>query len=777
MKYREILEQVITEINMSPGVLLRLASDINAQAGMEFEMIVPGAAEEDDGDMEPDYDSDESVRSIQDAYDFFYDGDYNGRRDVESLRDSMQSDYQDWLGDQINDRWEADKEEVIYDWLRYNAAPSEVFGILGVEEDENGNFPDPEKKDYAAAADKVAEEQISPWYEDAEEDFRDNFYRDSDLESEWLEHEGLENMSDIENRYQISWPHWQSMNQGGDIDIEQVADEFGSAIGRPVNYSRNYHGAKRTTDGYSLEPDGSLDADDPGDGGLEFISPPLPITEMFSDLQKVIKWAKQTGCYTNDSTGLHINVSVPGWDGDSSKLDYVKLAVLLGDEYVLEEFGRSGNTYCKSALKIVKDHIRQRPEDATALLEKMKSHLNTAAAKVIHSGTTSKYTSINNKNGYIEFRSPGGDWLNAGTDKIESTLLRFVVALDAAVDESKYKQEYAKKLYKLLAPSNDSSDTLQYFAKFSAGELPKSALTSFVRQAQLQRKLKKGPTGAEYWWSVGRPGYFASVEVVAKSKEEAIEKGLAEYPDWRTARDVTAKPLRPYDTSSVKATVGEPQSAGSIGQQQYEIYDRTTGRAVEQYAAADDEAALIFLDDYRRMGPHSLSFADATERFSARVVSRNRQSASNTTTQTDMENRLGWGSQSADANYEIVYRASPTPQRRFVFIANTPQEAQRKYTDWLAAQGLPPETEDYGFREIARPGSTLDIQRQRVSAGDFTGQWKVMIDGEEVYRFGGAGNNQGDANRIAREWITQQIRRGTLNPAEGADITVVPVMQ
>ncbi len=715
MKYREILEQVITEINMSPGVLLRLASDINAQAGMEFEMIVPGAAEEDDGELEPNYDNDEGVRSIQDAYDFFYDGDYNGRRDVESLRDSMQSDYQDWLGDQINDRWETDKEEVIYDWLRYNAAPSEVFGILGVEEDENGNFPDPEKKDYAAAADKVAEEQISPWYEDAEEDFRDNFYRDNDLESEWLEHEGLETMSDIENRYQITWPHWESTSQGGDVDIEQVADEFGSAIGRPVNYSRNYHGAKRTTDGYSLEPDGSLDADEPGDGGLEFISPPLPITEMFSDLQKVIKWAKQTGCYTNDSTGLHINVSVPGWDGDSSKLDYVKLAVLLGDEYVLEEFGRSGNTYCKSALKIVKDHIRQRPEDATALLEKMKSHLNTAAAKVIHSGATSKYTSINNKNGYIEFRSPGGDWLNAGTDKIESTLLRFVVALDAAVDETKYKQEYAKKLYKLLAPSNDSSDTLQYFAKFSAGELPKSALTSFVRQAQLQRKLKKGPTGAEYWWSVGRPGYFASVEVVAKSKEEAIEKGLAEYPDWRTARDVTAKPLRPYDTSSVRARVGEPQPAGSVG--------------------------------------------------------------NNELSQTDTENRLGWGSQSADANYEIVYRASPTPQRRFVFIANTPQEAQRKYTSWLAAQGLPPETEDYGFREIARPGSTLDIQRQRVSAGDFTGQWKVMIDGEEVYRFGGAGNNQGDANRIAREWITQQIRRGTLNPAEGADITVVPVMQ
>jgi hypothetical protein len=150
-------------------------------------------------------------------------------------------------------------------------------------------------------------------------------------------------------------------------------------------------------------------------------------------------------------------------------------------------------------------------------------------------------------------------------DKIESTLLRFVVALDAAIDETKYKEEYAKKLYKLLSPSNDSTDSLQYFVKFSAGELPRSALASFVKQVQLQRKLKKGPTGEKYWWSVGRPGHGASVEVVASSREEAIEKGRAEYPDWSSATNITAKPLRPYDSSPVRASVGEPQPAGAVG--------------------------------------------------------------------------------------------------------------------------------------------------------------------------------------------------------------------
>jgi hypothetical protein len=74
-------------------------------------------------------------------------------------------------------------------------------------------------------------------------------------------------------------------------------------------------------------------------------------------------------------------------------------------------------------------------------------------------------------------------------------------------------------------------------------------------------------------------------------------------------------------------------------------------------------------------------------------------------------------------------------------------------------------------------GSTLDLQRQRQAAaaptpvpgvqdididipiapprGSFTGQWRVVDGntGEELYRFGGIGNSQADANRIAGEWV------------------------
>ncbi len=680
MKYLEIFEQMLNEINMSPSSLRTLASRIDARAGMEFEMIVPGVGGADEyGESEPDYDQDERIRRFRDIHEFFYDGDYNSRRDVERLTDQIWSDYQDsdWLSERKQEEWSeaaysSIKDLVDRDYaddLRDQAtdevsAKTPEFGVNGEEFEaavlQRYNELLEEKIDDILA-------NMGPEYDEAYEEWEEEVWQeiwnDDDLFTDWLDNEGNTMMSDITSNYDINWPHWTSPESEGEMDIEQVADEFGTEIGRPVNWSRNYHGGKRAANTYVVEPDGSLEGDEPGDSGLEFVSPPLPIQELLSDLKKVKAWAGRIGAYTNESTGLHINVSVPGWQGNLQDLDYVKLAILLGDEYVLEQFGRNGNTYCKSAFEIVKSHVRQRPQDAEALLKQMKDHLNSAASKLIHTGVTSKYTSINNKSGYIEFRSPGGDWLDENFDKIENTLLRFVVALDAAVDPDKYKEEYAKKLYKLLSASNDTTDTLQYFAQYSAGTLPRSALTSFVKQAQLQRKLKKGPTGEKYWWNVSNPGNsYAGVEVVATSKEEAIEKALGPdgYPSWASNRNsLVAKPLRPFDSGATR-----PARAEEIPEVPLDI----------EIAAPRDNWSQDF---ERRM-----------------------QARPNVGTQTDMENRLGWGSQSDDANYEIVNRANN--QLVFRFIANTPQEAQRKFEDWLAAAGYPNDTEDFGFRALSR---------------------------------------------------------------------------
>ena len=61
-----------------------------------------------------------------------------------------------------------------------------------------------------------------------------------------------------------------------------------------------------------------------------------------------------------------------------------------------------------------------------------------------------------------------------------------------AGDPQAEREEYAKKLYKLVAPQGN--DALKYFAQYAAGELPKAALKSFVKQVQQQRQSAKGIT-------------------------------------------------------------------------------------------------------------------------------------------------------------------------------------------------------------------------------------------------------------------------------------------
>jgi GNAT superfamily N-acetyltransferase len=93
------------------------------------------------------------------------------------------------------------------------------------------------------------------------------------------------------------------------------------------------------------------------------------------------------------------------------------------------------------------------------------------------------------------------------------------------------------------------------------------------------------------------------------------------------------------------------------------------------------------------------------------------------------------------------------------------------------AQNFPDRTDgrniDYSFRDLF--GNT-DQASSAPAGNSFSGQWRVMIDGEEVWRFRGVGNNQADANRIAQTWLQDQRRQGSLSPAPGADIEVLPVM-
>jgi hypothetical protein len=707
MRYREfeLTEDELFELNMSPTNLKKMAGDIDARAGMEFELIVPGveSGDEDDYDVEPDYDMDESFPTGRgwrtEVINFFMGGDYgSGRSTIQRELDRLDEAYWEWKGNQFDD-WLSNNDDVLFNTVR---------GQMTQQDDESDEqFAQRVRDTIADGGDE---------YDAAMEEMQEE-YDQEDMWDEFLSDEGISTMSDFGNRNNLDWPYVTETGGGGGggADIDTIADDFSQAIGRPVNAASRYHGATREPGKYVVEPDGSLQGDD-GETGLEFVSPPLTIPEMLEDLDRVAKWANRVGAYTNDSTGLHINVSVP----NQQNLDYVKLAMFLGDEYILKQFGREGNTYCKSALNKIKQQAKQNPDQVKEMMRQFQGGLNQLASKMIHTGSTEKFTSINNRDGWIEFRSPGGDWLGeyaTGENKVTNTLLRAVVALDVATKPEEYKQEYYKKLYKTLS-QGESDDTIQFFAKYAAGELPQSALKAFVKNAQLQRQRGKEE----------------------KQQIDTLHKELG---------GVSQEQLPPVDFDG-----------------NYEVYKIESGNAIYRFRANNTQEAYNMLQRWRTsiMQPG----LDPRE-FNVRAVARQSATAQQTYqvswtindgTSTTMENvRV----QAPNANSAMQQVRDELAQQGL-----TPESIN---ADLVAA---PAATEPV-------PGSTVDLARQRAaqqqpaqgtsSLPPGNARWLVLDrEDREVYSFVNT-TAQSDANQYARDWM---INRAPREVRDRGPFTIVP---
>lgn len=451
MRLRDLTTpQPINEVNMSPTGLAKLTSSINALAGMEFELIIP---------FKPI-----NLREVPTSIDHICKtfAPYVSTIQGEELRLELEDSYADYLDDILLDSWES-KETIAL--TRYFSSVEKLSGD---------------------ALDDAVEDAIynstSQYYE-VKHTWMKKTAAHNKLEESWLSESGFDSMRAVSltHRLQLITGH------GSALFDEKHRDSFSAAVGKPVRISSGYHRALRTVASYIMEPDISLKGSK-GEPGIEFISPPQPITKMIEDLYKVSNWAKTTGAYTNESTGLHINVSVPNYSREN--LDFIKLVLLIGDHYVLTAFDRMTNKYAESALNIIKNNIKTNPASASMLLDKMKSDLNASASKLVHSGITDKYTSVNVKDKWVEFRSPGNNWLaDVDNGKIENTLLRFVVALDAAVDPEKFKVDYSKKLYKLLASSNpEMHNVIQLLANYAAsGTTDPSAVRSILQQSAAAR--------------------------------------------------------------------------------------------------------------------------------------------------------------------------------------------------------------------------------------------------------------------------------------------------
>jgi hypothetical protein len=258
------------------------------------------------------------------------------------------------------------------------------------------------------------------------------------------------------------------------IELERMDDHQYSST---PNYSELYGVFYKYIDerGWTIEPDGSL-----GVEGVEIISPPIDIADIESTIVKMRDFAEQEDFTTNDNCGLHINVSVPNFSHDN--LDYLKLCLLVGDQHVLEKFGRDTNKYCRSSLDKTKAAFSQNSTDAkTELTTRIARHLQStleAQATIkfgiltrLVGGLTNKYSSIGIKDNRIEFRSVGGDWLSRDPNDVLEMVYRFTYCLYAACNPQVEKKEYAKKLYKFLQAQTEEKTAPMLSSLVISGEM------------------------------------------------------------------------------------------------------------------------------------------------------------------------------------------------------------------------------------------------------------------------------------------------------------------
>lgn len=436
----------LNEIKMSPAAVKSRVSQLSGvTVGIEFELVVRDFDEESRSKkLTPDYDYDEYVNDDSweklrsDIRDFFK-GNYNSVTNVLNEVDNAYRDYTNWK----NDRWDEYLDENYADWHReYTEYDDDI------EDQPYKNLFRREK------------------YEDFEEAI-------GNLKN-WLEDRGLEMMSNWVKRYDLTWPHWIQPDDSHMRNYEDITDSFKQVVGMDVDYATEYHKGDRPPGTYIIEPDSSIKPDKKNteDFGLEFISPPLPLDDAIDQIYKVKQWAQEGNAYTNATTGLHMNISLPGYNLDN--LDFIKLVLFLGDEWLLEQFKRTSNEYARSSITFINQKVTDNIEVLPQALAKMRQGFNNLASKLIHQGFSQKTLSVSVLADRVEFRAPGNDWLQMNIDNVVDTLYRCVDALDMALKPEREKREYSAKLYKVLSPSNP--DAIKLFVDYQKGELTRQDL-------------------------------------------------------------------------------------------------------------------------------------------------------------------------------------------------------------------------------------------------------------------------------------------------------------
>lgn len=520
------------EVSMSPTNLKAIAEQTGARVGFEFEVYVPEKSVEDYDyydDQIPDMSYDGPVPYISTIQDFYDDYDFN-RETVDEIIEEITSDYNEWFEKKMWENWTDEKQLEFIEKLvneRYSSSkiiefaltsqliPNNYYSIdtiLKIVDAGTGRLQDKKYakkyKELESDIDYITElyckyllekgEEYSSFPNAAKDAYQDSYrhYKYDDFQSDFLSKElGIERLSDMLEKYpDLRWTRYKDPDSA-DIFYQLVADEVSGIFGIEAKGSSSYHGAPQGN-WYRVESDSSLSFID-GYQGVEIISPTPPpfLEQSIEDFLKFYEHAQENDYRTDKRTGLHMSISVPNYSMEN--LDVIKLILFMGDRLVLEKFKRINNTYTKGVFSKLEGQVKTiSPNQISKVFSDIKRGIFDNTKKNLEFILTEKHFSVNIEYNRVEFRGPGNDWLNnQSPEEIINTVYRFVVALDIACDPTKYREEYAKKLYKLLS-RNKQDDTVKVFSLYSSGAIPTTVLKSYLKSKDYD--INRVDTGKYY---------------------------------------------------------------------------------------------------------------------------------------------------------------------------------------------------------------------------------------------------------------------------------------
>jgi len=728
----------------------------------------------------------------------------------------------EWVDEQISESWNNEAEDQVKDYMETNVWGDDSERESRIRTKVEDMFPDDDADAIMAAGDvaprftKSSDQQAyvnendryakykeasDAAYEEFEQEAINEFesqgeYYDSAREYYWdMMREGGDYderdflrdrygyMSDIANSQSLDWPYWTGGGSGGgERDWNDIADSLRRTVDMEVKVGSGYHSTTRKDNRWIIEPDGSLDPDDSDDMGLEIVSPPMPLPEALEKLKAVIEWGNnEADAYTNSSTGLHMGISIPYVGGD---VDYVKLVLFMGDEYVLDKFGRASNTYAASAMGKLRQNMagaRNRGElteaklDPMGALELVQKNLIELAARYVQQGVgNSKYTSAHIKDGYIEFRSPGGDYLAMESrgeyDDIKNTMLRFARAMYIAGRPDLERKEYAKKLYKLISPGAQD-DGLKLFSQFAAGTITPEQLKKQWADAVLQKEIPT--TGKEEYEVYDMNNKNSPDGIVgtfyARDYDSAYDQFLRQY--GRDINNLDVRIKQPW--FDVKDSYGDV-----ILTIRARDIDQATQKVQAEYGdrLSDDWEVFRRPDDTPEPEKKLSRRAQVAKRIKEPKVTA-KVAADNAQDSKDLKARIGEPQPAGAVGDTGYYRVTWDERRGDRVVSDAlnidapnATAAMDRVRDALQLQGR-------DIIQISADAQQPPAWRQQSQSTQetFSGEWQVRDSdtNEVLYTFSGVGNNQGDANRVAARWLQQNAPRGS----DMTDVTVVPVMR